>query len=1003
MEVRLLGPLEVEGDTGRVALLPGKKLRLLLTVLALDAGSVVAADHLIETLYGDQLPAVPSNALHLLVAKLRRALAEVEDNGAEKLVTRAPGYLLALEPDQIDVLRFERMAAEGRRLLHSRPDAAAIVLRDALALWRGEALVDVAYDDVATVARSRLEELRLDAVESRIEAELASGDDAHLVAELERLTSAYPLRERLWGQLMVALYRHGRQADALRAYQQARGELLNVGLEPGPSLRQLEAAILAHDPSLDGPVRSKGRAGNLPLPLTELVGRKQEVADLRLLLGVHRLVTIVGPGGAGKTRLAIDVARSFVDEVADGVWLVELAPVARTAVAATAAAALGISPTGPNVGADLVRALAGRAVLLVLDNCEHVIDEAARLVHDLLTQVPTVRVLATSREVLGVAGEHRFVVPPLSVDAAVELFAERLESAGGPAVLTDEEGRRRAFEVCSRLDGLPLAVELAASRSVHLDAAEVLRRLDDRFRLLTGGLRTADPRQQTLRAVVDWSWDLLDEEERIVFRRLAVFAGSATVDAAERVCSGEDVSSDQVAAIMARLERKSLLFVERSGRRTRFGMLQTLADYARERLSESGEDDRIRRRHAQWAADLVAESELGLRTNAQLVWLGRLAVEFDNVRDAVGWAVAHDRPLALVTAANLAWFCYMTDQAETGWVLLSAALDGSSGVSTARARALAFAAALGKMSGHLEEAAAFGRLAEECVPPDDPPEVLASVLGILALADMQSGAVQSVRPLLARARACLKHSPERWWLGYTDVIDAIVALYDGRSTEAFELLDRAVTTMRAAGDDWAALMAFVPRAYLAERAGHLDDAAAALEQGLAGAARFRDALVGTPIRLTLITVAQARLALIRAAQGRCEEAVRLAERAVEEAGLGAPTAVGIAYQARGRARIGLGRPGEGRADLQRAGRLFRDLGVGIAAAECLLDVGLSWLAQNDAPAAVAALEQARADALGTEDRHTADRVLTALADAHAAAGDPAAASAVRSQAASLSG
>jgi predicted ATPase/DNA-binding SARP family transcriptional activator len=1002
VEVRLLGPLEVVGADGRVALLPGKKLRILLTVLALDAGSVVAADRLIETLYGDELPAVPTNALHLLVAKLRRALTNVEDHGAERLVTRAPGYLLALDPDQIDVFRFEGMAAEGRRLLDTRPEEAAALLRDALALWRGEALADIAYDDAATVERSRLEELRLAAAEDCVEAELACGPHAHLVPELERLTSAYPLRERLWGHLMVALYRQGRQADALRAYQHARAELLEVGLEPGPSLRQLEAAILAHETSLEGPVRSGGRRGNLPLPLTELVGRKQEVADLRLLLGVHRLVTIVGPGGSGKTRLAIEVGQSFVDEVPDGVWMVELAPVAGTALAATTAAVLGVTPTGTDIGADLVRALSGRETLLVLDNCEHVVDEAARMVHELLTRVPSVRVLATSREVLGVAGEHRFVVPPLSVDAAVELFAERLESAGGLPVLADEDGRRQAFEICSRLDGLPLAVELAASRAVHLDPAEVVRRLDDRFRLLTGGLRTADPRQRTLRAVVDWSWDLLDEDERAVFRRLAVFAGSVSLDAAERVCAGNGVSAQDVAGILARLERKSLLFLERSGRRTRFGMLQTLADYAGERLGESGEEELTRQRQSEWAADLVAEAEVGLRSDTQVSWMGRLAVELDNIRESVGWAVTHDRPRALATAANLAWFCYMTDQAETGWVLLSAALEGTTGVSTARARALAYAAALGKMSGHLEEAAAFAQLAEESIPPEDPPVVLASVLGILALADMQSGAVRSVLPRLARARACLNHSTDRWWLGYTDVVDAIVALYDGRTAEAFHLLDRAVATARAVGDDWMALMAFVPRAYLEEREGRLEEAAAALEEGLAGAAKFREALAGTPLRLTLTTVAQARLALIRAAQGRSTDAVRLAEQAVEEAGLGAPTAVGIAYQARGRAKIGLGRPAEGRADLERGGRLFRDLGVGIAAAECLLDVGLSWLAEGDAAAAVAALEQAREDALGTEDRHTIDRVLIALADAYAAAGDPAAASAVRSQVGSSS-
>jgi predicted ATPase/DNA-binding SARP family transcriptional activator len=990
----LLGPLEVRGDTGRVAPLPGMKLRMLLTVLALDTGSVVAADRLIEVLYGDRLPAVPTNALHLLVAKLRRALGHAEDGGAKRLVTRAPGYLLALDREQIDLFRFERMVAEGRRLVGSRPGAAAVVLRDALALWRGEALVDVAYDDVATVVRSRLEELRLEAIELRVEAELASGDHGHLVAELGRLTSEHPLRERLWGQLMVALYREGRQADALRAYQQARTELREVGLEPGPSLREVEAAILSHDASLQGPARSTGRGGNLPVALSELVGRKQEVAELRLLLGVHRLVTIVGPGGAGKTRLAIEVARSLADDVADGVWIVELASATGTAVAATAAA-LGVTAGGTDVGEAVVRALSGRDTLLVLDNCEHVIDEAARLVHDVLARVPSVRVLATTREVLGLEGEHRYLVPPLTLDAAVELFAERLESAGGPPMLVDADGRHQAFEICSRLDGLPLAVELAASRAVHLDASEVVRRLDDRFRLLTGGRRTADPRQQTLRAVVDWSWNLLDDEERVVFRRFAVFAGTASVDAAERVCSGDGVSRDDVAAVLARLERKSLLYVERTARRTRFGMLQTLADYARERLIESGEEDVVRRRHAQWAGDLVAGADVGLRSAAQLLWLGRLAVELDNIRDAVAWAVTHDRPRALVTAANLAWFCYMTDQAETGWSLLSAVLEGTSGVSTARARALACAAALGKISGHLEKAAAFGQLAEEAVPPDDPPVVRASVLGMLALADMQSGAVQSVGPLLARARACLGSSTDRWWLGYLDVVDAIVALYDGRSAEAFGLLDRAVDAMREVGDDWMALMAFVPRAYLAERAGHLDDAATALEEGLMGAVRFQEALAGTTLRLTLVTIAQARLALIRAAQGRSEEAVRLAEQAVEGAGLGSPTAVAIAYQARGRANLGLGRPGEGRADLERAGLLFRDLGVGIAAAECLLDVGLSWLAENDGPAAVAALEQARADAAGTEDRHTIGRVLTALADAYVATGDATAASALR--------
>jgi len=342
MDVRLLGPLEVVGESGRAATLPGTKLRALVTLLALDAGSVVSVDRLIERLYGDDLPASPANALHLLVSKLRRALGEMQECGGKVLVTRSPGYVLDLDRDEVDVFRFERLTSEGRRLLDAHPDEAGARLREALSLWRGEALIDVLYDDVATSERFRLEELRLEAIEDRIDADLAAGAHADVLAELERLSSDHPLRERLWGQLMVALYRCRRQADALGALQQARAALVEVGLEPGPALRGLEAAVLAQDPSLEGPLRSHGMVGNLRLALTELVGRKQEVADLRLLLGVHRLVTVVGPGGAGKTRVATEAGWSLGDQFADGVWIVELAPLDAAAVVTTTAPVLGV-------------------------------------------------------------------------------------------------------------------------------------------------------------------------------------------------------------------------------------------------------------------------------------------------------------------------------------------------------------------------------------------------------------------------------------------------------------------------------------------------------------------------------------------------------------------------------------------------------------------------------------------------------------------------------------
>ena len=1002
VDVRLLGPLEVEGDDGRIASLPGAKLRALVSLLAVHAGSVVSSDRLIESLYGDGVPARPANALALLVSKLRRALADVEDAGDRLVVTRAPGYVLDLDRDRIDVFRFERLAAEGRGLRDDRPEEAAARLREALALWRGDALVDVAFQDLASVERVRLEELRIEAVEDRVDADLAVGRHSDLVAELERLTRMHPLRERLWGQLMVAMYRCGRQADALRTYQEARRRLgEELGLEPGAALRRLEAAVLNQDPVLDPHTPTTARpprTGNLPLPLTELVGRKQEVAAVRLLVGVHRLVTIVGPGGAGKTRLAVEVGRSMAEQVADGVWMVELAPVDGQAVVPTTAGVLGIEQVGTAGLRSLASALSEREVVIVLDNCEHVVGDAARLVHELLVRGAHVRVLATSREPLGVAGEHRFPLPPLDIDAAVELFAERVEAAGGPALLPEGSRRQQVYDLCARLDGLPLALELAASRAAHLDISDVAGRLDDRFRLLTGGLHTAEPRQQTMRAVVDWSWELLDNDERLVFQRFSVFSGSASLAAAEVVCAGDGVGVDDVAGLLVRLADKSLVSVDRSGTSPRFVMLQTLVDYGRRRLAEASEEIDVRRRHVRWVAQFVAGAEHGLRGDGQLRVLAELVAELDNVRAAVTWATTHDPLLALEMAGRLGWFGYMTDQTETVWSMLTAALDVTPGDTAERALPLAFAAALGKMSGHLGESETFGAEAEAAVRAGVPQSVVGPTLAILALADTQSGAVQTARARLESARACFAGTSDRWWLGYVDVGQAVVALYDGRWTEAMELVDRSAAAMRSLGDEWMASIALIPRAYVAERRGLLEDAAVALEQVVRAAAPFAERISGSPVRLPMLGIARARLALVRSAQGRHADAVHLAGLALDEAGLGTSSAVAIAHQARGRALLGLGRTAEGRDDLERAVGLFQKLGVGIAVAESLVDLGGSWLEEGDAATAVARLERARMEAFGTEDRHTIALVLEALADAYAAAGDPAAASAVRSEA-----
>jgi predicted ATPase/DNA-binding SARP family transcriptional activator len=575
VEVRLLGPLQVVGDDGGVVAVNGSRLRALLARLALDAGRVVPADVLLEDLYGEEQPGSPDNALQGLVSKLRRALGH-----PEAIVHRGGGYALELEPGSVDLVTFERLAAEGRSS-HGDGDSARAVSRfdDALSLWRGPALMDFAYDEFAQPTIARMVESRAGMLEDRSEALLALGRHHELVSELEPLVSEYPLRERLRTQLMLALYRSGRQAEALRQFQEARRVLgEELGLEPGPELRRLEAAMLVHDPALEAPnapaaeVRAPPeRRTNLRAPLTATIGREHDLADLRDLVGTHRLVTVVGPGGAGKTRLATEAARSLVDGFGAGVWLVELAPLADPgAIAPAIAAALGI-PDLPGVVFAGDQAL-GRVAdflaegqrLLVVDNCEHLVDGAARVVEALLASCPDLKVLATSRERLGVPGEKLWPARPLALDDAVELFAERASEVA-PAFALTEGTRPLVAEVCARLDGLPLALELAAARARALPLADIAARLDERFRLLTGGPRTGEVRQQTLRAVVDWSYELLFDDERRLFERLSVFAGGCDLAASEAVCADELLPASDVADVVARLVDKSMVVV--GGRR----------------------------------------------------------------------------------------------------------------------------------------------------------------------------------------------------------------------------------------------------------------------------------------------------------------------------------------------------------------------------------------------------------------------------------------------------
>jgi len=655
MHIGLLGELEVLDDSGRDVPISGSKLRALLAILALSAGRVVSTDHLIELLWGEEPPATVRNSLQGLVSKLRRTLGS-----AHLVAMRGSGYALDLPPSSVDVHRYEELVAGGRAAAPSGdPGKAAELLAQADALWRGDALADFAYEDLAAGHVTRLSELRLAVLEERLELELQLGRHSAVLVQLEALVYEHPLRERIRGLLMVALYRSGRQADALQVFQDGR-RLLNdeLGLDPGPELRRLESAVLSQDPSLDGaPVPSvqaqpvpAGRAA-IPQTLTPLVGRSDEVAELSRLLAEHRLLTLVGPGGVGKTRLGLEAARAVAADLEYGGCLVELAPVGDgSGVREAMASALGVPDASR-----LAEVIGEREMLLVLDNCEHVITTAAEVAEDLLRRCPALRLLATSREGLRVGGEMVWPVPPLPAADAVTLFTIRARAAGAQLERSEELDQVVA-DICQRLDGLPLAIELAAARTRAFPVQQIASRLGDRFRLLTGGSRTALPRQQTLRAVVDWSYDLLFEHEQRIFERLSVFPGGCDLTTLEIVASDETLAADEVADLVNALVDKSLVLATPHDGNMRFTQLQTLAQYGREKLTERREAPQIRNAMAAHYAALCARSAEAYTGPDQRDWLRTIDREHDNLRAALDWAMSNgDAETALTIAGGASW------------------------------------------------------------------------------------------------------------------------------------------------------------------------------------------------------------------------------------------------------------------------------------------------------------------------------------------------------------
>ncbi|MEW2066064.1 BTAD domain-containing putative transcriptional regulator [Streptomyces sp. NPDC007346] len=697
MRYCILGTTRALRDDGTAVALGGARLRALLTVLALHPGRTVPAGVLVDEVWDGDPPADAAGALQALVGRVRRAL------GRSAVESVEGGYRLAAEADAVDLHRFERLAGEGSRALERGDAAGAVtVLDEALALWNGPPLADLPD---RTEPASRLEARRLGARRARLEALRVLGRADEALWELTALCAAHPLDEPLQALRIRALRDAGRTAEALAAYDEVRTVLSErLGTDPGPELRGLYGQLL-HQEAAPEPLRpppppappATGErparpapppaSGNLRARLTSFVGRDNDIAALREDLSQARLVTLLGPGGAGKTRLSQETAEAAADAWPDGVWLAELAPVDDPdAVPEAVLSALGARETvlrgagaeelraadrsGDNPLVRLTEHCAPRRMLLLLDNCEHVVGAAAALTDHLLTHCPHLTVLATSREPLGVPGEFVRPVDPLPDPMALRLLAERGAAARpGFRTDTDEETAAACAEICRRLDGLPLAIELAAARLRMLTPRQIADRLDDRFRLLTNGSRTVLPRQQTLRAVVDWSWELLDGAEHAVLRRLAVFAGGCSLAAAEEVCALPErdgtvaVDSLDVASLLGSLVDKSLVVaVPGDDAQMRYRLLETVGEYASERLDEAGEREAVERRHLVHFRELARITGPEVRGAGQRDAIAVFQREYENLRTAFRHAVAvRDEHEALCIVLSMSWYWMLRD------------------------------------------------------------------------------------------------------------------------------------------------------------------------------------------------------------------------------------------------------------------------------------------------------------------------------------------------------
>ncbi|MEU9864332.1 BTAD domain-containing putative transcriptional regulator [Streptomyces sp. NPDC047971] len=1090
MRFGVLGETAVWTEDGRPVRVPELKVRALLASLLVETGRPVATHRLVDDLWGEEPPGSPLRALQAKVSQLRRVLEEAEPGGRDLLVSRAPGYQLVPAEGSLDAERFAGLAARARAV--SDPVRRAALFTEALAVWRGPAFADFADESFSRAAVNRLEEERLVVHEEAAEARLDAGEHALLVGELAELVERNPLRERLRAVRLRALYRSGRQSEALAGYEELRVRLAEeLGLDPSPELVELQRAMLRQDPALDGaragapmagtggggrpgeaarttregdvrdadpvpapasgpapallpasgpasgpallpasapvrvpvpvhvpapaplpasgpaPVRDGtrdgrgGARGNLPTAVSGLVGREAAVEEIRELLAGRRLVTLTGPGGVGKTRLAVEAAGRARALFPDGVWLVELAG-AHGELAEVVAAAMelrddgawGVRPeTGrtPDAAQRLAAVLRGKRMLLVLDNCEHVVDEAAALAELLLRAVPDLVVLTTSQEPLALAGETLWSVPPLDLDGAVELFVARA-AASAPGFVPDDSRRAAVEGICRRLDGLPLALELAATRVRALGVHRLLERLDDRFRLLSAGRRGAPARQQTLRAVIDWSWELLPEPERLVLRRLAVHAEGCTLDAAEQVCGGGEVAPDDVLDLLARLVDRSLVVAVDGKDGPRYRLLESVAAYGAERMADAGETEDVRGRHLTYYTRLAEAAEPELRGPAQREWLSRLDAESPNLRAALERAARRgDAEHALRLVDALAWYWVLRGRLGEAVRSTATALDAAGTADPAsetdalarvRARAAVWHTGLTVMSGdgtdrHLRIAGALASVEEAYGAAG--PAALARARWFLAHALCGTGSQSEGEELTNAALDGFTETGDVWGRAAALGDRSVQRLLRGDLAGAEEDAARSAALFAEVGDACGGLWSVYPLATVAEIRGAYERA-----DGLKRAALDIAESFGLTTEVPDLLSGLGRTALLMGDLGQARAYHRAGREKAVEVGFRAGEINAVLGLGLGARREGL--LDEAEAHLREVLAWHRLVGLDGANALILAELGFVAELRGDAERALGLHEEGYATAVASGDPRAVALALEGLAGAHALGG-----------------